>query len=100
MIFYNTFYLPAVRYSLPVVSLTSKELHWVQSLRTATILNQLGYNHNFPHALTFAPAPVFGIGLVDLRVKQGLLFHVQALLDYVGMEHKVGNVMLILLRHL
>lgn len=71
----------------------------MQSLMMATILNQLGYNRNFPHAVAFAPAHVFGIGLVNLCTEQGL-FQLQALLDYMGTEHKVGNVMLIILRHL
>ena len=41
---YDAFYLPSVRYSLPVTSMTRAELHRVQSLMTASILNKLGYN--------------------------------------------------------
>jgi hypothetical protein len=74
-------------------------LHRVQSLMTATILNKLGFNRNFPHAVAFAPKSVFGVGLIDLRLEQGLC-HIQSLLDYVGTDHKVGRVMVISLRHL
>lgn len=98
-VYYNTFYLPAVRYSLPVTSMLAPDLHRVQSLMTATILNKLGYNSHYPHAVAFAPKHVFGLGLIDLRIEQGLT-HVQAMLDYVGTDHKVGRVMLISLRHL
>ena len=98
-IYYTSFYVPAVKHSLPVVSLTSTELHRVQSLMTATILNKLGYNRHFSHAVAFAPKGVFGVGLVDLRLEQGLC-HIQSLLDYVGTDHKVGRVMVISLRHL
>ena len=96
---YNTFYLPAVRYSLPVTSMTTTELHRVQSLMTAVTLNKLGYNRHFPHAVAFAPATVFGVGLVDLRIEQGLS-QVQSLLNYIGTNHNVGRVMLISIRHL
>ncbi len=98
-VFYNTFYLPSVRYSLPVTSMTSIELHRVQSLMTPSILNKLRYNWHYPHAVTFAPISVFGCGLLDLRVEQGLL-HIQSILNYIGTNHRVGRTMLISLRHL
>ena len=97
--FYNTFYLPSVRYSLPVTSMTTIELHRIQSLMTSTILNKLGYNRHFPHAVAFAPLSDFGCGLIDLRVEQGLT-QIQAFLDYVGTQQRAGLVMLISLRHL
>ena len=59
-VFYNTFYVPSVRYSLPVISMTFIELHKVQSQMTASILNKLGYNRHYPHAVAFAPSQVFG----------------------------------------
>ena len=79
--------------------MTQVELHKIQSLMTATILNKLGYSRHYPHAVAFAPHEVFGCGLIDLRVEQGLL-QIQSLLDYVGTDQKVGRVMLISLRHL
>ena len=79
--------------------MTEQELHRSQSLMTATILNKLGYNRHYPHAVAFAPRKVFGCGLVDLRIEQGLC-QIQAFLDFVGTEHKVGNAILISLRHL
>ena len=97
--YYNTFYLPSVRYSLPVTSMSPKELHRAQSLMTACILNKLGYNRHYPHAVAFAPQKAFGCGLIDLRIEQGLC-QLQAFLDYVGTDHKVGQVILISLRHL
>jgi hypothetical protein len=55
-IYYNTFYLPSVRYSLPVTSMTS-------------VLNKLGYNRHYPHVVAFAPQKAFGCGLIDLRIE-------------------------------
>ena len=49
--------------------------------------------------MVFAPSNVFGCGLIDLCIGQGLL-QIQALLDYVGAEHRIGNIMIIYLRHL
>jgi hypothetical protein len=98
-IFYNSFYLPSVRYSLPVTSMSDDALHKIQSKMTASILNSLGYNQHYPHAVAFAPQHVFGCGLWDLKIEQGLA-QLQSFLDYVGTEHKVGKVILISLRHL
>jgi hypothetical protein len=66
---------------------------------TASILNKLGLKGHYPHAVAFAPQKVFGCGLLDLQVEQGLT-HIQSLLDYCCTDHKVGRVMLISLRHL
>ena len=84
-IYYNTFYLPSVRYSLPVTSMTSGELHRAQSLMTTSILNKLGYNRHYPHAVAFSPQKVFGCGLIDLRIEHGLC-QLQAYLDYVALH--------------
>lgn len=97
--FYDAFYLPSERYSLPVTSMTKPELHRVQSLMTASILNKLGYNRHYPHAVAFARMSLFGCGLIDLQIEQ-VSTHIQSFLDYVGTQHKVGTVMTISLRHL
>ncbi len=98
-LFYRSFYTSSVKYSLPVTSMTTSALHKVQSNMTASISNKMGYNRHYPHSVAFAPTKVFGCGLLDLRVKQGLS-HIQSILDYVGIDHKIGRVMLISLRHL
>ena len=97
--FYHSFYIPSVKYSLPVTSMQASDLHAVQSKMTASILNSLGYNQHYPHSVAFAPQHVFGVGLYDIRLEQGFA-QIQALLDYVGTDHKVGKVILISLRHL
>jgi hypothetical protein len=99
-VFYRSFYIPSVTYSLPVTSMVEAGLHKVQTKMTASILNKLGLNCDYPHAVAFfAPQKVFGCGLIDLRVEQGLT-HIQSLLDYIGTDHKVGRVMLFSLCHL
>lgn len=98
-VYYNAFYIPAATYSLPVTSMTDIELHQIQSKMTAATLNKLGYNRHYPHVVAYASQLFFGCGLLDLRLAQGLA-HVQAILDYIGTDHKVGRVMLISLRNL
>ena len=64
-VFYDSFYIPSVKYSLPVALMSNCELHKVQSMMTASALNKLGYNRHYPHAVAFAPQKVFGCGLLD-----------------------------------
>ena len=65
---------------------------------TASILYKLGYYRHYPQSLAFAPQQVFGCGLLDLQVEQGVT-HIQFPLDYVGTHHKIGRVVLFSLRH-
>jgi hypothetical protein len=96
--YYFTMYLPAVKYSLPVTTMTMKELHSIQSLMTSVTLNKFGYNRNYPHdAVAFAPIRLFGCGMCDLRIEQGLA-QINALLDYIGTGHKISDVMAMSLR--
>ena len=97
--FYRSFYVPSVKYSLPITSMNARELHAIQSKMTASILNALGYNQHYPHSVAFAPQHVFGVGIYDVRIEQGLA-QIQAILDYIGTDHKVGKVILIYLRQL
>ena len=97
--YYFTMYLPAVKYSLSVNTMTMKELHPVQSLITAVTLNKFGYHRNYPHAVVFAPIRLFGCGMCGLCIEQGLA-QINALLDYIGTSHKIGDVMSISLRSL
>ena len=57
---YFTMYLSAVKYSLSITMMTTKELHLVQSLITAVTLNKLGFHsRKYPHTVSFAPTHLF-----------------------------------------
>jgi hypothetical protein len=99
MLYYQTTYLPAIGYSLPVTSMTTVQLQQAQTFMNSVILNKLGFNRHYPRAAAYAPLQEFGVGLRDLRIEQGLA-QIQALLNYIGTGHKVGNVMLISYRTL
>ena len=98
--YFTTMYLPAVKYSLSVTTMTMQELHSVQSLITAVTLNKLGYHRNYSHAVAFAPIRLFGCGMCDLHMEQEGLAQINALLNYIGTGHKIGDVMAISLRSL
>jgi hypothetical protein len=92
-------YLPAVKYSLPVTTMTIKKLHSIQSLMTSVTLNKFSFNQNYHHAVAFAPIRLFGYGMCDLCLEQGLA-QINALLDYIGTGHKISDVMAISLQSL
>ena len=71
------------------------ELHSIQSRKTASTLNLLGFNKHYPHGVTFASQSLFGSGLADLHLEHQGLAQLQALLNYVGTEQKIGTNMLI-----
>ena len=97
--FYEFYYLPSTRYSLPVTSMTNTELRGIQTKFKCATLNKLGFPYTYPNGVTFAPRRLFGVGLIDLRIDQGV-YGIKALLDFVGTDQKAGNCMLISLRHL
>jgi hypothetical protein len=99
LIYYRTTFLPSIGYSLPVTSMTTAELQQSQTMMNQVILNKLGYNKNYPRSVAFAPTQEFGVGLHDIRIEQGLA-QIQALLNYIGTDHKVGRLMTISCRHL
>ena len=79
--------------------MTDAQIHLIQSKLTASSRHKLGYNRTYPHAVAFASLRLFGCGLWDLRIEQGLS-QVQSILDYIGTDHKVGRVVLISLHSL
>ena len=67
--------------------MTTEELHSVQSLITAVTLSKLGNHQNYPpHTVAFAPIRLFGWGMFDLRIEQGLA-QINSLLDYIETGH-------------
>jgi hypothetical protein len=92
--FYDFYYLPSVRYSLPVTSISEAELRQIKTKFKVAILNKLGLPYTYPNGVTFAPRSVMGIDLTDLCLDQGI-YNIKAFLDFVGTDQKAGNVMLI-----
>ena len=81
--YYFMMYLPATNYSLPVTLTTIKELHSVQSTNAAVTLNKFGSHTKYPHRVAFDPTSLFGCGMCDLRIEQGVA-QINVLLNYIG----------------
>ena len=96
--FYQSMYRPAMRYSLPVTSMTQQQLGKIQQRFIRAMLNKMGFNQNYPRAVAFAPRKVLGGGLMDLRIEEGLQ-NMLALINHVGTSQPTGEAMLISLSH-
>jgi hypothetical protein len=68
---YETFYIPALRYSLAITSLNQMDLERVQSKATIALLAASGYNRHMPREIVFAPKLYQGIGFKHLYDLQG-----------------------------
>ena len=69
--FYRSIFLPSMTYSLPSTHLSYKDCQTIHKSSTGQLLNSLGFPRNFPHALTFAPRELGGVGFTHLWVEQG-----------------------------
>jgi hypothetical protein len=105
---YETFYLPAIRYSLNITSINQIDMETIQSKATAAFLSAQGYNRNMPREVVFAPMLYQGIGMRHLYDLQGsdctrLLMQdlnhensttqtlIRAVLDTIQMEAGIGQ---------
>jgi hypothetical protein len=50
---YESFYLPALRYSLSVTSINQIDLETIQKNMTSTIRSAMGFNRNMPREVVF-----------------------------------------------
>ncbi len=69
---YTTIFLPTITYPFPATMISLKTLNKAQSLTTPLVLSTMGYNHNMPKAVVYAPTSHGGIGFCHLHSEQGL----------------------------
>jgi len=70
-VLYHSCFLPALTYSFPVTWMPDKNFERIHHLSTSTILNKMGYHHNLPCSLVFAPHDLGRVGLTNLIHEQG-----------------------------
>jgi hypothetical protein len=68
---YESFYLPALRYSLSVTSINQIDLETIQKNMTSTIISAMGFNRNMPREVVFGSQMYQGLGLRHLYDLQG-----------------------------
>jgi hypothetical protein len=104
---YDSFYLPAIRYSLSITSINQIDFESIQSSASLAILAALGYNRHMPREVVYGTSKYQGLGLQHLYDVQGIdstrlllqeLNHhgptkhmLQNLLEVIQMESGIGN---------
>jgi hypothetical protein len=68
---YQSFYLPAMRYSISITSINQMDFEKIQSKATAAILAASGFNRNMPREVVFASRFHQGLGMKHLYDIQG-----------------------------
>jgi len=96
-ILYQSCFIPALTYPLPVLWLLDQFFEKVHHLSTSTILNKMGYHRNLLQCLVFAPWLVGSIGLCNLHYKMGAQ-HLIILLWHMCTGTPLGQTMEILTR--
>jgi hypothetical protein len=68
---YQSFYLPAMRYSLSITSINQMDFEKIQAKATVSILATTGFNRNMPREVVFASKIHQGLGMKHLYDIQG-----------------------------
>jgi hypothetical protein len=68
---YDSFYIPAMRYSLAITSINQTDLETVQRNATTSLLAALGFNRHMPREVVFCQQKYQGLGLKHLYDLQG-----------------------------
>jgi hypothetical protein len=105
---YESFFIPAMRYSLSTTSINQIDFESIQSKATLALLAAMGYNRHMPWEVVFAPKIYQGLGLKHLYDLQGsdavrLLLQellerssnmktmLKALIDVIQLESGIGS---------
>jgi hypothetical protein len=68
---YESFYIPAMRYSLAITSINQTDFETIQRNTTTSLLASLGYNRHMPREVVFCQKKYQGLGLKHLYDLQG-----------------------------
>jgi hypothetical protein len=71
IIAYRVYHLTSIAYSLGVTYIQSEQCKKIQGRAVGAFLATSGYNRHFPHAITFSPKPLGGVGMVPFYLLQG-----------------------------
>jgi hypothetical protein len=104
---YESFYIPAMRYSLAITLINQMDLDTIQSKAIISLLALMGYNRHMPREVVYCTTKYQGLGLKHLYDVQGsdgtrLLLQelnqqgttnamIQCVLDTIQMESGIGS---------
>jgi hypothetical protein len=87
---YESFYLPAMRYSLAVTSINQVDLETIQCKAIITILAAMGYNRHMPREVVYCTTKFQGLGMKHLYDIQGS-DSIQLLIQEINHSSMTGN---------
>ena len=73
LIHWNSVFLATIAYPLGVCHLNDTQLHTLQKKYIPVVLNKMGFQRTYAHAIVFGPQSHGGIGGIDLRIEQGIM---------------------------
>jgi hypothetical protein len=90
---YETFYIPALRYSLNITAINQTDMENIQAKATAAFLAAQGFNRHMPREVVYAPILYQGVGMRHLFDLQGA-DSTRLLLQEMNSEHTTTSRMI------
>jgi hypothetical protein len=69
---YESFYIPAIRYSLSIAAINQIDFEIIQKNATNSLMASLGFNRHMPREVVFCTQKYQGLGLKHLYDVQGI----------------------------
>ena len=83
---------PKIEFPLTVTQFTQKECDSISSTVIRACLSKMGFNCNMPREVVYGPPSLFGIGIHDLNIEQGIK-QVSALVGHLRQDSETGKMM-------
>ena len=89
---YHMMVCPKIEFPLTVSQFTQKECDKISAPFLRACLSKMNYNCNMPREVVYGPPSLFGIGMHDLYVEQGIK-QVTALVGHLRQDSETGRMM-------
>jgi hypothetical protein len=93
------YYIPRVGYSIPVLSLSERNCHEIQSPAINAVLPKMHVNRNTSHSIIFGPKTLGGLGLPHLYTYSNIS-KLQLFTGHLRLQDKTGKLIMIGLSHM
>ena len=89
---YRSMVSPKLEFPLTVTQFTQAECDRISSPVRREFLSKMGYNPNMPMEVVYGPNELFGLGMHDLYIEQGIK-QVSTLIGHIRQASDTGNTM-------
>ena len=83
---------PKIEFPLTVTQFTQKECDSISASAIRACLSKMGFNCNMPREVVYGPPSMFGVGMHDLYIEQGIK-QVSALMGHLRQDSDTGKMM-------